>query len=133
MHFPSFCFVGALYVAWVFFTWVYFLLELFFFFHMTQKPLLWVEVGAHAVRKSIVNNIIQLPPPFFFCYRLAATVQCAEMLARGAFAAAVFGVGGSWRLHAGGGIRSTWYVKGARQVGRAAQGASDLTAHGWGW
>jgi hypothetical protein len=27
----SFCFVGALYVAWVFFTWVYFLLEPFFF------------------------------------------------------------------------------------------------------
>jgi hypothetical protein len=30
MPFPSFCFVGALYVAWVFFTWVYFLLEPFF-------------------------------------------------------------------------------------------------------
>jgi hypothetical protein len=60
-----------------FFTWVYFLLEPFFYYagaetangpnnridlnieleleliqaHMTQKPLLWVEVGAHAVRK----------------------------------------------------------------------------------
>ena len=30
MPLPSFCFVGALYVAWVFFTWVYFLLEPFF-------------------------------------------------------------------------------------------------------
>jgi hypothetical protein len=27
MHFPSFGFVGALYVVWVSFTWVYFLLE----------------------------------------------------------------------------------------------------------
>jgi hypothetical protein len=31
MPLPSFCFVGALYVALFFFTWVYFLLELFFF------------------------------------------------------------------------------------------------------
>jgi hypothetical protein len=31
MLLPSFCFVGGLYVAWVFFTWVYFLLEPFFF------------------------------------------------------------------------------------------------------
>jgi hypothetical protein len=30
MPFPSFCFIGALYVAWVFFTWVCFLLEPFF-------------------------------------------------------------------------------------------------------
>jgi hypothetical protein len=34
--FPSFWFVVALYVAWAFFTWVYFLLELFFFF--TRHP-----------------------------------------------------------------------------------------------
>ena len=38
-----------------FFTWAYFLLKLFFF-HMAQKPLLWVEVGAHAVRKRSGSN-----------------------------------------------------------------------------
>jgi hypothetical protein len=31
MPLPSFCFVGALYVSWVFLTWIYFLLEPFFF------------------------------------------------------------------------------------------------------
>jgi hypothetical protein len=35
---PSFCFVGALYVAWVFFTWVYFLLEPFLFFLIHPGP-----------------------------------------------------------------------------------------------
>jgi hypothetical protein len=33
MLFPSFWFVGALYVTWVSFAWVYFLFELFFFFY----------------------------------------------------------------------------------------------------
>jgi hypothetical protein len=36
--FSFFCLVGALYVAWVFFTWVYFLLEPFFFYRPISNP-----------------------------------------------------------------------------------------------
>jgi hypothetical protein len=33
----SFCFVGALYVAWVFFTWVYLLLDFLSFFGLRRR------------------------------------------------------------------------------------------------
>jgi hypothetical protein len=52
MPFPSFCFVGALYVAWVFFTWVYFLLELFFFYVFKYLQEAQASLPAAALRPA---------------------------------------------------------------------------------
>ena len=42
--------------------------------HMAQKPLLWVEVGAHAVRN---NTYLSLPQPFVvqFLFALQLNLQ----------------------------------------------------------
>jgi hypothetical protein len=61
----SFWFVGALYVAWFFFTWVYFLLELFIFFickHAleiagTQTGLTGVLLAADLAAEEIVQGL----------------------------------------------------------------------------
>jgi hypothetical protein len=73
MSFPSFWFVGALYVAWVSFKWVYFLLDFFFFYcglvditAITGTSNTVTATAATAVIATAAANVVVLEVSLFF-------------------------------------------------------------------